>query len=182
MSENGKFRSKKTFFTQVSNTALRDCQLSLKAKGLYGLIQSYVTLENFVLYKNTLRKVCKEGEKAFESTWKELKTAGYLVQYKLQKTDGTFYYEYELLDESIPPKKEGVDNDMVEKDPMDKVPVGKGGIYNNTNINNTNINNTNKNTDSKSKISGKKVDRFNNFEQRDYDYDSLEKKLLGWEK
>lgn len=29
-----------------------------------------------------------------------------------------------------------------------------------------------------SKVSG---DNFNNFEQRDYDYDSLEKKLLGWE-
>lgn len=28
----------------------------------------------------------------------------------------------------------------------------------------------------------KKVDNFNNFEQREYDYDALEKRLLGWDK
>ncbi len=104
--KNGRFRKKKVFFTQVSNNALRDNELSLKAKGLYSLIQSYITMENFTLYKGYLKSQCKEGEKAFESTWKELKDAGYLIQYRLQddtldennKKKMTFYYEYELLD------------------------------------------------------------------------------------
>ena len=26
-----------------------------------------------------------------------------------------------------------------------------------------------------------KIDNFNNYEQRDYDFDALEKKLLGWD-
>jgi hypothetical protein len=47
--ENGSFRKKKTYFSQVSNEALRDNTLSLKAKGLYALIQSYITIENFTL-------------------------------------------------------------------------------------------------------------------------------------
>lgn len=104
--KNGAFRKKKVYFSQVSNVALRDNNLSLKAKGLYALIQSYITIEDFVLYKTTLKKQCIEGEKAFESTWKELKDAGYLIQYRLQdktpneegKVLNTFYYEYELLD------------------------------------------------------------------------------------
>lgn len=37
MSNNGAFRGRKVFFAQVSNEALRDPELSLKAKGLYGL-------------------------------------------------------------------------------------------------------------------------------------------------
>ncbi|MBA4509774.1 DnaD domain protein [Clostridium sporogenes] len=104
--KNGRFRKKKVYFTQVSNNALRDNSISLKAKGLYALIQSYITLEDFTLYKNYLKKQCKEGEKAFESAWKELKDAGYLIQYRLQddtldennKKKMTFFYEYELLD------------------------------------------------------------------------------------
>lgn len=167
----GQFRKKKIYFTQVSNVALRDSSLSLKAKGLYALIQSYLTIEDFTLYKNTLKKHLKEGEKAFESTWKELKDAAYLIQYRLQdpKTK-QFYYEYELLDEpnielankihnsqnrkkheekSHTPKKVG----MGEKDEKSKKAIptkregmdsgysGKVGVLNNTNLNNTDLNN-----------------------------------------
>src|SRR3712207_8652195 len=97
---NGAFRKKKVYFTQVSNNAIRDNELSLKAKGLYALIQSYITIEDFTLYKSHLKKQCVEGEKAFENTWKELKDKGYLIQYRLQdfKTKH-FYYEYELLED-----------------------------------------------------------------------------------
>ena len=106
--KNGAFRKKRVYFSQVSNSALRDNSLSLKAKGLYALIQSYITIEDFTLYKTTLKKQCIEGEKAFESAWKELKDAGYLIQHRLQdktkdeagKVSNTFYYEYELLDQA----------------------------------------------------------------------------------
>ena len=278
----GQFRKKKIYFTQVSNVALRDNTLSLKAKGLYALIQSYLTIEDFILYKNTLKKHLKEGEKAFESAWKELKDAAYLIQYRLQdpKTKH-FYYEYELLDEpnielaneihssqnrkkheekSRTPKKVAMDKKEektkkaipTKMDGMDNRYSGKIGVYNNTNLNNTNLNNTNISSSSKEgeeevkklldicqlqkfKLSKKdikslllvysfdkiakaiitatsvndeiknykgyivailndfdkvkKVDIINtkketksNFTQRDYDYDSLEKQLLGWEK
>ena len=165
---NGRFRKKKIYFTQVSNVALRDTNLSLKAKGLYSLIQSYITIEDFTLYKTTLLKDCAEGKKAFESAWKELKDSGYLIQYRLQGEKGKFYYEYELLDEpqieetsqSIHiPKREVVDNGVCGK----RV-TAKGGIYNNTNINNTNINNTNINNISSSKEeAGEKEEEDNTF-------------------
>lgn len=184
MSENGSFRNKKSYFTQVSNDALRDKTLSLKAKGLYALIQSYITIPGFTLYKNTLKKECKEGEKAFEATWKELKDKGYLIQYKFKNRDGTFKYEYDLLDVCQTPKKEGVETEVVEKAGVEKAPSGKQGKYSNTARNNTDLNNTAyNNTDSKSakRTRRGRVDNFNNFKQREYDFDELEKKLLGWD-
>lgn len=164
--KSGQFRKKKIYFTQVSNVALRDSSLSLKAKGLYSLIQSYLTIEDFTLYKNTLKKHLKEGEKAFESAWKELKDAAYLIQYRLQdpKTK-QFYYEYELLDEpnielakkthnsqnrkkheekKQPPKNVDRIKKAIptKKEGMGNVHSGKVGVYNNTELNNTELNNT----------------------------------------
>ncbi len=95
----GAFRKKKTSFAQVSNVALRDETLSLKAKGLLALIESYLSLDNFVLYKQFLINKSKDGETAFRGAWKELKDKGYLIQYKLKDEDTKqFYYEYEVCD------------------------------------------------------------------------------------
>ncbi len=183
----GQFRKKKIYFTQVSNVALRDSSLSLKAKGLYALIQSYLTIEDFTLYKNTLKKHLKEGEKAFESTWKELKDAAYLIQYRLQdpKTK-QFYYEYELLDEpnielankihnsqnrkkheekSHTPKKVGMGEKNekskkaipTKKEGMDNGYSGKVGVHNNTDLNNTNLNNINISSSSEDEEEVKKI-------------------------
>lgn len=124
MNLNGSFKQKKIYFTQVSNEAIRDNTLSLKAKGLYALIQSYITLEGFTLYKHYLQKQCKEGTRAFEGAWKELKDNGYLTQEKHKGADGTFYYIYDLLDkkcQTTPTFCRG----------------WKTGVYNNTIINNT---------------------------------------------
>ena len=154
INRSGQFRKKKIHFTQVSNMALRDPALSLKAKGLYSLINSYITMENYTLYKNKLKQDVKEGEKAFESTWNELKSCGYLIQYRLQdpKTK-QFYYEYELLDEadielankihnSQNRKKQEEKSHTPKKVGMDNGYSGKVGVYNNTNLNNINLNNT----------------------------------------
>ncbi len=166
--ETGRFRKRKIYFTQVSNHALRNEEMSLKAKGLYALIQSYITIEDFTLYKTTLRKQCVEGESAFESAWKELKKNGYLIQYKIQDEKGKFFYEYELLDEpqiqetsqsTHPPKNHHVDNA-----PSGKSTLGKVGGYNNTNSNNTDLNNTNINNISSSKEeAGEKKEEDNTF-------------------
>ena len=96
--KNGSFKPKRIYFSQVSNTALRDKKLSLQAKGLYSLIQSYLTIENFTLYKNHLEKQSSNGKNSFDSAWKELKIAGYLVQEKHNDGSGHFYYIYDLLD------------------------------------------------------------------------------------
>ena len=137
---NGLFRKKKVYFSQVSNEALRDQELSLKAKGLYSLIQSYITIEGFTLYKDTLKSACKDGRDSFDSAWKELKKQGYLKQYKMQGERGKICYEYELLD--IPKKKLIIvkDDDKTNSPHTDfpytgNPSYGKGGVYNNT-INN----------------------------------------------
>ena len=93
----GKFR-KKVSFAAVSNVALRDKNLSLKAKGLYALIQSYITLENFTLYKSYLKSLSTDGLRSFNTAWEELKEFGYLKQLRIRDENG-FRYEYELLDE-----------------------------------------------------------------------------------
>lgn len=134
MKKGGAFRPKKIYFSQVSNYAIRDYKLSLKAKGLYSLIQSYITIENFILYKNTLKKSCMEGKDAFERAWKELKDKQYLLQHKIQDTEtGLFNYEYELLDAPLHILvSRGVDNPL----------SGKVGGYNNKNLKNTDLKNT----------------------------------------
>lgn len=133
----GKFRKKRTNFSMVSNEILHDSSISLKAKGLYSVIQSFTTLEDFVLYKGYLQSICIEGERAFDSAWRELKERGYLIQHKMRKGARTFYYEYELLDFPLPSQNVGVEN-------VDKHLVNgtKEGGINNTILNNTLNNNT----------------------------------------
>ena len=59
--KNGRFRKKRSNFSIVSNEIIRDSTISLKAKGLYALIQSYITLDGFILYKRFLQSKCREG-------------------------------------------------------------------------------------------------------------------------
>lgn len=96
--QDGFFRNKVPF-VPISQVVAKDKELSLKAKGLYLLIQSYITIPNFKLYKSYLMSVCVEGQCSFDSAWNELKVKGYLKIYKIAKSDAKgFYYEYELLD------------------------------------------------------------------------------------
>ena len=140
----GSFRKKKANFSIVYNTAIQDANISLKAKGLYTLIQSYITIEGFTLYKNFLRSKCTDGEKAFESGWKELKDSGYLKQYKMREGSNRFYYEYELLDEpEIEANSLHPQNVPPSNVPPSNVPCTKQGQYNNTIKNNILNSNTN---------------------------------------
>ena len=127
-----RFKKKESKFTQISNQVLLDNGLSLKAKGLYSIIQHYITIPDFVLYLNTLKKATMEGKHSFNSAWKELKTKGYLIQEKKRDSKtGKFFYEYELLDEPH------AENPHAEK------PVGgKLGLYNDTDSINTDSINT----------------------------------------
>lgn len=145
----GRFRKKRVNFSMVSNRILRDETISLKAKGLYALIQSYITLDDFILYKNFLQKKCCEGKKSFETAWKELKDTGYLLQYRMKDEKNHFYYEYELLDEPEPPVPQngGTENPVplfgyIGKGVQHKTDTPqKGGSINNTKKNNISKNN-----------------------------------------
>ena len=148
--QSGAFRKKKTSFAQVSNIALRDENLSLKAKGLLSLIESYINLDNFVLYKQFLINKSTDGETSFRGAWKELKDNGYLIQHRL-KDDETkqFYYEYEVCDNPYvenPPTaqtsiKPYVENPHVASllvaNPHGSLPIKNNTLY--TNIIQTNI-------------------------------------------
>lgn len=96
MNASGMFRKRRYDFTMVSNRPLEDKTLSLKAKGLYAMIEFYNAIPNFTLYKSYLCSMCKEGRDSFNSAWNELKDKGYLTVYQISKEDGKFYYEYEL--------------------------------------------------------------------------------------
>lgn len=88
-------------FTAVQNTVARDENLSLRAKGLFLVIQADITIPNKVCKKSDFFNKACEGEKAFESAWNDLKEAGYLKTHVYTR-DGKFVNEYELLDEAVP--------------------------------------------------------------------------------
>lgn len=98
----GRIRRKRGSFTVVSNQAMRDKSLSLKAKGLYSLIQSYIDMEaiGFVVYKTYLQNnCCSDGRDSFNSAWNELIKTGYLEVSKKRTEKGTYAYEYTIIDD-----------------------------------------------------------------------------------
>lgn len=78
------------------NDIARCSALSLKAKGLYMLIETYI--EDGEIKKSLLMNQCKEGERGFDSAWNELKHKGYLKLHVYPVGRDMFRYEYELLD------------------------------------------------------------------------------------
>lgn len=131
----------RTGFAAVSNDVIRDTSLSLKAKGLFALIQSYITNESLIVTKAFLQEKCTEGEAAFENAWKELKKAGYLIQEKCKAENGKFLYLYDLVNE-LPfpaksdhtPKNHPMENHTVDSHPIENHPDGnpshgKEGAY-----------------------------------------------------
>lgn len=136
--KSGVIRKKRTYYAQVSNVALRDETLSLKAKGLLAIIESYLTLDGFVLYKDFLMSKSTDGECSFRGAWKELKDHGYLIQYKLKDNETKqFYYEYEICDNPHVENRPMVQNPHVEFPHVANLGVGnstcgKPPSYNNT--------------------------------------------------
>ena len=92
---------KKKGFTAVQNSVARARNLSIKAKGLYVVMQSYITIPDSVWKKSDIEAMCIEGSKQFNSAWSELKEKGYLRTHIFTE-NGTFRNEYELLDEPEP--------------------------------------------------------------------------------
>lgn len=107
--KSGKIRGQRRNFSMVSNVIMTDSSISLRAKGLYSVIQSALDKEQFgrVTYKSDLMKNwCSDGRDAFNTAWKELINTGYLKVHKQKDDKGLFVYEYELLDEPVQEKND----------------------------------------------------------------------------
>ena len=153
MQEEGRFR-KKQGFTMTPNTVVNDTSLSMGAIGLYTKIQYFITIPDFTLYKSVLIKKCKEGRKAFDSRWEELKRTGYLKVYRTRsERNNQFMYEFELLDtpDCSTPAVNNVAKDGELKDQSHTPHFGCGGewipskdkeLQDGISINNNLINNT----------------------------------------
>ena len=92
-------------YTVMSNTHLRDKNLSLKAKGLLSVMLSLPDNWNYSIAG--LVAICKENETAIKSALNELKENGYLIVNKLKPskaTKGKIGYEYLIFE--TPDKEE----------------------------------------------------------------------------
>lgn len=124
-------------YTTMSNTHLRDKNLSLKARGLLSTILSLP--DNWSYSIAGLVSICKENESAIKSTLSELKETGYMVVEKMYSDENEtkkFQYIYNIFEnpedskelrEKIKQKeqkrKARGENPPVEKPSMENPPV-----------------------------------------------------------
>lgn len=129
-------------YTVMSNTHLRDRNLSMKAKGLMSIVLSLP--DNWEYSIAGLAALSSEKESAVKSALNELKDHGYLVVNKRMPNDtqsGRIEYEYNFFE--VPGKsKQEQEKQGVEILPIEFLSVENQGQLN-TNIENTNIENTN---------------------------------------
>ena len=133
-------------YTVMSNTHLRDKNLSLKAKGLLSVMLSLPDNWNYSIAG--LVAICKENETAIKSALNELKKNGYLIVNKLKPskaTKGKIGYEYLIFET---PDKEEQEKIMKQSQEggflgVEILGVENQGVENHGQLN-TNIYNTNK--------------------------------------
>lgn len=106
------FRVKRTKdYTVMSNSHLRDTNLSLKAKGLLSLMLSLPEQWNYTT--RGLAAICKEGVEAIGSALKELETAGYILRRQLRGRDGRISdTEYTIYEQPCKPDTPSPDADQ----------------------------------------------------------------------
>ena len=86
--------------TKISNTLLKDQNLTLKSKGLYASLAYFFSIPDFNFTQKTLKTLCKNGEDSITSALTELKQNGYLkIKKATNYTTGEFAYAYTLLSE-----------------------------------------------------------------------------------
>ena len=92
---------KRNNFTQISNHLLNDCELSLKAKGLFAYMQSKP--ENWAFHLQGMQKQLKESRGTIISIINELVTRDYIKKIKRTKNGKQQVNQYILLADSIQP-------------------------------------------------------------------------------
>lgn len=83
-------------FTVMSNYHFQDKEISLKAKGLLGLMLSLPS--NWDYSVNGLVTIVKENKAAVQSTLKELEEHKYLKRTRVQDETGRFDYVYDIYE------------------------------------------------------------------------------------
>lgn len=86
----------KNNFTPISNTLLKNENLSLEARGLLAFIISLP--ETWIIWKGVIQKKLKLGRYHFDRVWKECSDAGYIKTKKYRTSKGNFAYHYEITD------------------------------------------------------------------------------------
>ena len=127
-------------YTVMSNTHLRDKNLSLKAKGLLSVMLSLP--DNWEYSIAGLVAISKENETAVKSALNELKDNNYVVVIKEKPTKnngGRIKYSYDVYEE---PKKQGTEKQWVEN-----LWVEFQGIESNTQLNTKESSTNKQNTD-----------------------------------
>lgn len=81
--------------SQLPKKALRNDQISLKAKGMLCTLMS---LNDWNYNMPALKHVCCEGTKAIRSALKELEEFGYLRRERIHGKDGKIRYVYYISD------------------------------------------------------------------------------------
>ena len=97
---------KRSNFTVVDNTFIRDKNLSLKAKGLMLLMLSLPPEWDYSVAG--LAAICREGMTAIRASLKELEQNHYLIRERKNNEKGYFVYEYILKEIPEPPHKENL--------------------------------------------------------------------------
>ena len=96
---------KRSNYTVVDNTFIRDMNLSMKAKGLMLLMLSLPPEWDYSVAG--LAAICKEGMTAIRGALKELEECGYLRRERRNSEKGYFVYEY-ILSEIPQPHTDNV--------------------------------------------------------------------------
>ncbi|EYB69086.1 hypothetical protein DEIPH_ctg011orf0054 [Deinococcus phoenicis] len=93
------FRNRRTApFTMLANAMLRDPALSLKAKGLLGVMLSFP--DDWRYYMRQLETLSSDGREAHQNAMKELIAAGYISRKAAQDENGRLSgWAYEVTDE-----------------------------------------------------------------------------------
>ena len=120
-------------YTVMSNTHLRDKNLSLKAKGLLSIMLSLPPSWDYSV--KGLVAILPEGDAAVEAALKELKKHGYLIVKKLMPNEtesGRIEYEYNIYEQ---PQKQDGEKQGVEKQPLEFQGVEKQGVENRPQLN-----------------------------------------------
>lgn len=139
-------------FTVMSNTHLRDKNLSLKAKGLLSVMLSLPDDWNYSIAG--LCSICKENETAVKSALNELKVNRYVIvdkKYPKKGDNRTIYYKYDVYEEPQDKDIQHVDEQGIENLGLDNQHLDSQGIESpiqiNTDKENTKVLNTdNRNT------------------------------------
>ena len=167
-------------FTKVDNRFLRDPRLNASQMGLLVLMLSLP--DEWVFHMKPLQEMAGMGRDALYSNLKVLEDAGYLVRdCRKRGSDGTFVNpDWIVYEVSTAPFTE---NPYTVRPNAGNQNTGYPDTVNptvlSTNRFNTDLSNTYRSsTDSVSARERERTGRYNNYYERDYDMDELEKRLL----